>query len=175
MNMYRKDLLDRLDRLDEDASLIFDSKERFRLVIVGGSALVLQEHLLRSTHDIDVLNASHEIIHLLAKYDIDCRVNAYICNFPYNYEDRINRLDIGGRRIDFYTVSLEDIVISKLYSSRPTDIHDIDSESVINLLDWDILEKLATHENETRSSAMNERTYAEFRQSYENYRRRHNK
>jgi len=47
------------------------------------------------------------------------------CNFLYNYEDRIKALPIESRKINFYTASLEDIVIAKLYSSRPSDIIDI--------------------------------------------------
>ena len=39
--MIREDLIERLKRLDEEASLRFDDSSRFRVVIVGGSALIL--------------------------------------------------------------------------------------------------------------------------------------
>ena len=37
---FKEDLLDRLARLDEDADLLFDDDRRFRMGIVGGSALI---------------------------------------------------------------------------------------------------------------------------------------
>ncbi len=37
--MLRDDLLERLERLDEDAYLLYPGEDRYRLVIVGGSAL----------------------------------------------------------------------------------------------------------------------------------------
>ncbi len=37
--MLRADLLERLERLDEDAYLLYHGEDRYRLVIVGGSAL----------------------------------------------------------------------------------------------------------------------------------------
>ena len=44
MDGFKKDeLLKRLERLDEDADLLFDDDRRFRMVIVGGSALILLE------------------------------------------------------------------------------------------------------------------------------------
>ena len=49
--------------------------------------------------------------------------------------------------VKFYVLSLEDIVISKLCSNgsddRQKDIIDINSEKVINDLDWDRLAELA--------------------------------
>jgi len=42
---------------------------------------------------------------------------------------------LQGRKIDFFTVSLEDIVIAKLYSMRPTDIADITSDEVLKRID----------------------------------------
>ena len=45
-DMLREDLLERLDRLDEDASLMFDGDERFHLIIVGGGALILRQAMM---------------------------------------------------------------------------------------------------------------------------------
>lgn len=171
-DMLREDLLERLDRLDEDASLMFDGNERFHLVVVGGSALILLERITRATHDVDAISVSREILELLEKYDINCRVQAYSSNFPYNYEDRLVPLHIGGRKIDFYTASLEDIVIAKLYSARATDIRDVESEKVVEAIDWKLLEKLAIEEDEARASALNDRCYADFKANYDDYIRR---
>ncbi len=175
VDMLREDLLERLDRLDEDASLMFEGEERFHLVIVGGGALILQERISRATHDVDAISASREILELLEKYDINCRVQTYVNNFPYNYEDRLVSLRAGGRKIDFFTASLEDIVIAKLYSARAIDIRDVEGEKVVEAIDWMLLEKLATEENEARASALNDRCYADFKANYAEYVRRFRK
>lgn len=163
------DLIERLRRLDEDADLIFDDDQRFRMVIVGGSALILLEAVSRATHDIDALDVSPQILGLLEKYDINTNVGTYINNFPYNYDDRLVPIPVGGHRIDFYTASLEDIVIAKLCSYRETDVQDIISDGVLKALDWDKLEHLATAEDEAKASALNSFRYADFKASYDEY------
>lgn len=166
---FRDDLLERLQRLDEDADLLFDDDRRFRMVIVGGSALILLETITRATHDIDALDVSPEILSLLERYDINTRVGTFINHFPYNYDDRLVPLPLKGQRIDFYTASLEDIVIAKLYSSREKDVQDIINPQVLNAINWELLEKLATAEDEAQASALNPFRYREFRESYEEY------
>jgi hypothetical protein len=166
--MSHKELFERLSRLDEDASLSFKTDERFHLVIVGGGALILQEYIARATHDVDVISASPALLSLLEKYDINCQVQAYINNFPYNFEDRLILL-FKGRRIDFFAASLEDIIIAKLYAMRPMDIADITSDEVLGRIDWTLLEKLATSDNEAKASAMNDRRYRDFRYSYDEF------
>lgn len=165
----KKDLLERLARLDEDADLLFDDDCRFAMVIVGGSALILLETITRATHDIDALNVSSELIDLLEKYDINTRVATFINNFPYNYLDRLVPVRLNGRRIDFYTASLEDIVIAKLYSGRATDMQDVIDPGVLKKIDWDRLDHLATAEDEASASALNEFRYAEFLDTYKTY------
>ena len=165
------ELIERLKRLDEDADLSFDTNERYHLVIVGGGALILRRYIMRATHDLDAISASTKLFPLLEKYDINCRVQTFINNFPYNYEDRLVPL-FQGCKVDFFTASLEDIVISKLYSVRPVDEFDIEVDEVLKKLDWELLEKLAIDENEAKASALNDRNYADFRARYDNYVRR---
>lgn len=165
----KEDLLLRLDRLDEDASLLFDDDCRFKMVIVGGSALILLETITRATLDIDALDASPEIVDLLEKYDINMRVGTFVNNFPYNYDDRLVPVRVGGKRIDFYTASLEDIVIAKLYSGRDKDIRDITDPRVLSAINWRRLTYLATAEEEAQASALNPFRYSEFLDSYKNY------
>ena len=165
---FKDDLLERLARLDEDADLLFDDS-RFRMVIVGGSALILLETITRATHDIDALDVSPEIMGLLEKYDINTRVGTFINNFPYNYDERLVPVRLDGRRIDFYTASLEDIVIAKLYSGRATDVQDIIDPRVLKAINWEQLEHLATAEDEARASALNPFRYEEFLDSYRTY------
>lgn len=170
--MIRDDLIKRLKRLDYDASLQFEADRRFRMIIVGGSALILLEMLTRATMDIDTLYAPRELLDLMEKYDINAHVETYINNFPYNFEDRLVQLPIEGERIDFYTASLEDIVVAKLYSSRDTDRQDIISETVLQNVSWDELERLAFADDEAKASALNDRAYQDFLDNYMEYVRR---
>lgn len=169
-DLLRKDLLARLYALDEDAYIVFGAGMRSRLVIVGGGALIIQEVISRATHDIDALDVSPQLFTLLAKHDINGRVQTYINNFPYNYEDRLIPVPITTKVIDFYTASLEDIVIAKLYSVRDTDMKDISDPAVLNALDWDKLHILATSDDEAKLSALNDRLFQEFMYSYNAYR-----
>ena len=171
--MLREDLIERLKRLDEDAYLMYPGDSRFHIVIVGGSALILLEVISRSTLDIDAISASREIRGLLERYDINCDVQTYINNFPYNFEDRLKPLSINGKKIDFFTASLEDIVIAKLFSFRENDRQDIIKDTVLKAIDWDTLDRLATAEDEVRINVLNERNYQDFRYNYEEYVRRY--
>ena len=171
--MNHKDILERLDRLDMEAFTTIDTPHMYKMVIVGGSGLVLLDVIARATQDIDTLDASPAIRHLLEKYDANLRVSTYINNFPFNFEDRLVQIPVGGRKIVFYTCSLEDIVIAKLYSTREVDRQDIISKSVLKSLDWDKLKHLALDENEAKASALNERRYKDFLYEYEEYVRRY--
>lgn len=171
--MQYADLYERLKRLDEDAALLYDDARRLRLTIVGGSALILLEVISRATLDVDALEASPELLKLMERYDINCRVQTYINNFPYNFEDRLKKVPIEGKKIDFYTASLEDIVIAKLFSAREVDRQDIISEKVLQNVDWNRLEHLAMAEDELKASVLNEKNYAEFLANYEEYVRRY--
>ena len=167
--MYRPDLLQRIYDLDEDVSLLYNPNTRFRMIIVGGGALVLRSVLVRATSDIDVLQADKRLLGLMEAYDMNGRVNAYESHFPYNYEDRIEHI-WSGKNIDYYTASLEDIVVSKLCSNRPEDLDD--AKEVVEHIDWDKLEHLAKDKDELKSSVLNDTTYYNFLSHYEEYKKR---
>ena len=171
--MNKKDILERLEKMDMESFVTIDTPHMYQMVIVGGSGLVLLGTISRATQDIDALQASPEIRHLLEKYDANLRVSAFINNFPYNFEDRLHKLPVGGRKIIFYAASLEDIVIAKLYSDRNTDRQDIISKSVLENIDWDRLEHLAMDDDEAKASALNEHRYRDFLIDYHEYVRRY--
>ena len=155
-------ILDRLDKMDVEAFTTLDTPDMYKMIVVGGSGLILLGTISRATQDIDAIDASPEIQHLLAKYDANLRVSTYINNFPYNFEDRLVLLPVGGRKILFYTASLEDIVVAKLYSARDTDRQDVISESVLKKIDWEKLRHLALDEDEAMASALNRNRYQDF-------------
>ncbi len=142
MSLQREDIIKRLIQVDKDMCLLDSSADVFTCVIVGGSALVLLNKIYRSTHDIDSIDASSEIKPLLDAYNINMNVNAYRVNFPDNYLDRIVKVDIPTTKVNFYTLSLEDLVVSKLCSMREKDVEDLENELVYKSLNWDLLDKL---------------------------------
>ena len=164
--LYKPDILDRMRYLDDDVNSQDDSDGRYQVIIVGGGALVLHGYLARGTDDIDVLDAHRSLYALMQAYDMNGDVNAYINSFPYNYIDRVE-LVWSGLKVDFYIASLEDIVVSKLCSSRPDDLKDI--ELLFDKIDWDILDKLAHDEYEIKASSLNEFRYLDFLAAYEDF------
>ena len=135
MEMNKAEIIKRLMSVDNDMSLLDTTADTYSCIIVGGSALVLLEKIYRSTHDIDLINASDEIKQLLEIYNINM-------NFPDDYLNRIIPIDIPTKKVKFYTVSLEDLVVSKLCSMRDKDVEDIENELVYKSLDWNLLNKL---------------------------------
>lgn len=142
MSLQKTDIIKRLLQVDKDMCLLDSSSDIFTCVIVGGSALVLLDKIYRSTHDIDSIDASNEIKPLLDAYNINMNVNAYRVNFPDNYLDRIIKVDIPTTKVNFYTLSLEDLVVSKLCSMREKDIEDLENELVYKSLNWELLDEL---------------------------------
>lgn len=67
-------------------------------------------------------------------------VKAYLTNFPDDYSERLVPLDLQTSKVKFFTVSTEDLVVSKLCSGREKDYEDIESKEVTDNLDWDLLE-----------------------------------
>lgn len=170
--MVSENLIKRLILLDEEAALRFDDERRFRLVIVGGGALLLLDTISRATQDIDALDASAALQPFLEKYDINMRVTAYMYHFPYNYEDRLIPLKLQTEKIDFFTASLEDLVVSKLYSERESDRQDILTPEVLEAINWDVLEHLVLDEEEAQNYAFFPSEYPTLIENYEEYVRR---
>ena len=167
--MNREDILERLDKMDMEAFVTIETPHMYKMIIVGGSGLVLLGTITRATADIDTIEASPEIRSLLEKYGANMQVSAFLPNFPYNYLDRVQKLPVGGRRIEFYTASLEDIIIAKLFSDRPQDRQDLISDEVLRCIDWNMLHYLATDENEVKAVVLNERRYLDFLHDYKEY------
>jgi len=163
--MDRNKLIENLIDLDEEAYLLFSNKDgsvshRFEVLIVGSSSLIIRGLIIRATNDTDILKAPGQLLPLLEKYHMNMRVVAYLDSFPYNYEDRLERLPISGRIIDYYSPSLEDLIVSKLYRNEAVDLEDFKDILASTSLDWELLEKLVYDENEARASMMALRRYA---------------
>lgn len=170
--LTRDDLVQRLLDFDEEMFLRYGGAiegERFHIVIVGGGALLLSGMIFRATHDMDAINISPELCAFMEPYDINTHVSAHIDTFAPSYPDRIKLLDIKGKVIDFYTASLEDIVIAKLCAYRDSDIADITNQTVLNAIDWELLHRLATDEDELKATMLSDYRYNEFLFRYNEY------
>ena len=170
--MKTNDLFKRLLMLDEEASLRFDDDEKFYCIIVGGSALMLLGYINRATHDIDSIDCHKKLIPLIKKYDINMQVRAHLDCFPEDYCERIKRLDLPTKKIDYYTLSLEDLVISKMLAGRSNDMFDIGSENIVSNLDFIKLDKLV---QTILPDLLNDRVRNEFVYIYSEYCKKYRK
>lgn len=166
-DMGRDELLSRMREFDRAVTLLFPSRS-FRLVVAGGGALVLLGCLARATVGIDVLQFPPELLPLMEAYDLNGRVTAYADHFAYNFEDRLVRIAVESRAVEFYAASLEDLVASKLHSDRPVDLADVRRPELLEVLDWD---RLSLVVEEMEQSTLVRRRYREFVANYEVYSR----
>ncbi len=164
--MGEQELRERLLLFDRAVGLSHPDR-RFRLVLVGGGAMVLLGCLARATDDLDALRFPAELIPLMEQFDLSTRVTAYEDQFAYHLEDRLVRLDLGTESVECFTASLEDIVASKLYSDRPTDAADVREPAVLAALDWGRLEQVV---EDMDGSVLVERRHRVFLRNYEAFR-----
>lgn len=169
-NKIKDEIIERLLKLDEEVSLSLDDDNTYyEMVIVGGGALVLIDKLTRATQDIDAIIYPKELYPFLEKYDINNHVLAFMTNFAPDYYDRRVKIDIPTQKIIFYSASLEDIVISKLFSDRPKDKHDIMNPEIINAIDWDKMDEIINSED-FNDNILNDRLRNVFKYNYRDYR-----
>lgn len=164
--MGPEELRNRLEAFDRAVCLLHPGRS-FRLIIVGGGALVLMGCIARATSDLDALSFPPALRELMEQYDINGRVKAYEDEFAYSIEDRIQPIDVDTRAVQCFTASLEDVVIAKLHSPRDQDAADIRDPGLLLMLDWERLDELA---EEMGRQVFIERRHKEFRISYEQYR-----
>ncbi|MCH5193127.1 MAG: hypothetical protein J1F11_04130 [Oscillospiraceae bacterium] len=165
----KQDIIDRLLKLDEEAALSFDDPNTYyEMVLVGGGALVLIDKLSRATQDIDAIMYPKELNPFLEKYDINNNVLAYMNNFAPDYYDRRVPINIPSKKIKFFTASLEDIVIAKLFSNRPKDMQDIHNPDILNALDWNRLDEIVNSED-FKDGMLNDHQYIMFMYNSRDY------
>ena len=172
--MDKQNLVDILLALDEEVLLsLGESQKKPAVVIVGGAAFMLKDITRRGvTHDIDILQADRAVREILSHYpNINGAVAAYMDQVPYNFEDRLEVLDIGAKAITFLTPSTEDMAVMKLYAERPQDIQDLDS-AASGQIDWALLDRLVHDPDEAQASALSERRYREMVGAYQRFRGR---
>ena len=176
MEYSKEKLVELLLTMDEEATLLLGRDgQRYPVVIVGGSAFLLHDLTNRpTTHDVDVLSCHEALRGVLANYAaINGSVSAYADQIPYNFEDRLVRLDLPTETVDFLTPSVEDLAVMKLYGWRPNDQQDLESPAMLAAIDWEKLDRLVLDPDEAMASALSPRRYWEMASIYEDYARRH--
>ena len=176
MNYGKERLTKLLLAIDEEATLLLgDQNERFPVIIVGGSAFLMHDLTNRpTTHDVDVLSCHAALRTILANYAaVNGSVAAYADHIPYNFEDRLVKLELPTKTIDFITPSVEDLAVMKLYGWRPNDQQDLTSEAMLDAIDWQKLDRLVYDPDEAMASALSPRRYREMVGVYEDYAKEH--
>lgn len=169
--MNRDKLCQNLLNFDRDAYLEFGNNNniKYECYIVGGGAMLLLNLIPRATQDIDVLRITgSNLVDLMKYYDMNMNVSAHIDCFPDGYSDRAIKLNLNTKIVDFYVLSVEDIVVSKLASGREKDIEDIHRDSVINMINWNKLDELVELAIEGMLSDYRAKELADF---YDDYKR----
>ena len=104
---------------------------------------------------------------IIEKHDMNCRSNAFCDCIAENYVDRLVKLDLITKAIDYYNMSLEDVVIMKLFSDRKKDLDDIREKEVVNSINWHLLDSII--QSGEANNTFNERRYKWFLEKYNAY------
>jgi hypothetical protein len=151
-NFQKDGVLLRLAQLDNDLLALYGMSRRFEITIIGGSALIVQDLLPdeRFTTDIDVLQTSQEIESLLERYDMNMNVSTFLYKYPENWGLRRRPVEYGGRVLDVFTMSNEDLAITKLLAWRKTDQADLFNMLAAGRVDLDKLKAIMGDISEIR-------------------------
>lgn len=161
--LVKQDIIRLLQNLDNELySNIGKPKYKYSAYIVGGAAIILHGLDEKMTADIDLVEVSSIVSNFLRRQEdniINDRADACLSDFPYDFPDRAYKLNIDTKAIDFYVVSIEDIIVSKLATPRTKDRIDIRRDDVINYVNWQLLDELIQEQikealNETRGSIL---------------------
>ena len=172
-HLTQADIIERLENLDEDIYVFVKANgisvpNKIIVHIAGSTCLTMRNLSTTKTDDIDVYYVSNAIANIaLEKYDMNTRVSSF--NLTYNYEDRLEKIDLETKIIDYYMLSLEDTVALKLLANRQKDMDNLDKELVVDRIDWTKLKEIAL---EMEYSVFGERMWKEFVHTYNEYCRR---
>ena len=169
--LNKNNMQERMYKLDKDIYAYLKEKDieidKVKIVIAGSTALALNNIDVKKTEDIDIIKISHNIPEdLLGRYNMNTRVSALENFFPYNYIDRIEKLNLCTNAIEYYIVSLEDIIIAKIQANRGKDLEQLKTKELINRIIWDKLKQSAL---EMKDSLFNDEQYKWFIVRYNDF------
>ncbi len=142
----KKAIAEILFEVDEELGKIIPKGMKTRLILIGSSAFILKDLLTRATYDIDTFNITDKKVRdVLARYNIS-DIGARIMTVCENYDHRLEKVNLPLGNIELFVLSDYDLIISKLGSARPKDIHDIIESGLIFKIDFDRLEEIIREE-----------------------------
>lgn len=160
--MNKAELIEKILRLDEEVyfSGVIPPGKRASIVIVGASALLLCDLSYKQvTKDVDVLEVENTIREfLVSDGDFNTHCSTFARCLPYNYEDRLVKMELDTYIIDVFVPSIEDITVMKLHRWEKPDVVDLTSPEFLSQLNWDLLDHLITSDNEAIASRIAELT-----------------
>jgi hypothetical protein len=89
----------------------------------------------RFTTDIDILSVDPEIEYLLERYDMNTAVSTFVYKYPENWRNRRVLVDSRCQVLEVYTLSNEDIAITKLLAWRHVDKQDLKEMMTLGVVD----------------------------------------
>lgn len=160
--LHKNNMQERMYKLDKDIYAYLKENDmkidKVEIVIAGSTALALNNIDVKKTEDIDIIKISHNIPEdLLDKYNMNTKVSALENFFPYNY---------CTNAIEYYIVSLEDIIIAKIQANRGKDLEQLKTKELINRIAWDKLKQSAL---EMKDSLFNDEQYKWFIVRYNDF------
>lgn len=170
----KNELLERLHRFDNELYLyalennIIDI--RLRLEIVGSACLILNEINIPATEDIDIVRMDRYVDKsILDKYDMNTRAAGIENYLPYYYRDRLVKFNIETHIVDYYFLSLEDVVVAKIVAARQKDDDHLKAKNISEKIHWVTLKQCM---EEIKLSLLNENDYKWMVNRYNDFVRR---
>lgn len=126
MSLKNRDLLLELIK-DADDFASFKNLKCPPIYFLGGSGCILGNYLDRATFDLDFIDIEYEasagkVFRLFDRFDM---LDTYVTPIADGYEKRAVKLE-GFRTLEYYVLSKEDIIVSKLGRYSDKDKEDID-------------------------------------------------
>lgn len=143
----REDIIENLAMLDSELDQ-FNLSRKIEIIIFGGTAFLFRTNNMRVTSDIDVFimtEITNEIEAVLHRFNVNSRVSSVLEVPPIEESfKRSELLNVPFNNLIVYIASKEDLIISKLFSSRQAqkDIDDLVNTDLIDTCDMDLLMEL---------------------------------
>lgn len=158
MSLKNRELLLELIK-DADDFATLKNIECPPIYLLGGSACILGNYLDRATLDLDFIDISYDasvgkVFRLFDRFDM---LDIYVTPIANGYKQRAIKLQ-GFTTLDYYVLSREDIIVSKLGRFSEKDQEDIDI--LIEKCDYELLDRLI--KNVIERNDLSERIKAEF-------------
>ncbi len=144
---YRKELYkpEIADFFDAAESKLTKLKRKMEITIIGGAALVYQEYIQRSTHDIDLALARNaaDFEKLFSDLGIEVNVRQVYTTVDLTGDDDTVKV-YGGNSLTVYSANAEALIKMKLERFRDTDESDIIAVITIEDISYDRFKALVS-------------------------------